>query len=172
MAKKFLRGLGLFLAMFAAFALAVGHPNTALAAAGTTAPSRIEKLIGTEAGKAALARAGVTAEQFKTMLAKLTPEQRANVEKIAADATPRARLAAGMLAAGYTQKEINERLALLTNDEMAKLADSPDALTAGAGVGTVILVVLLVFVAVLTAWYFVAVEDPEAAPEPAPAPAE
>lgn len=171
MAKKYLQGLGLFLATFAAFALAVGYPSSALAAAGKTDLSQIEKLVGTEAGKAALARAGVTAEQFKTMLAKLTPEQRAKVEKMAGDATPRARLAAGMLAAGYTQKEINERLALLTNDEMAKLADSPDAVTAGTGVGTVILVVLLVFVAVLTAWYFVAIEDPDVQPEPEPAPA-
>ncbi len=171
MAKKYLQGLGLFLATFAAFALAVGYPNSALAAAGETDLSQIETLIGTEAGKIALARAGVTAEQFKTMLAKLTPEQRAKVEKMAGDATPKARLAAGMLAAGYTQKEIDERLALLTNDEMAKLADSPDAVTAGTGVGTAILIVLLVLVAVLTAWYFVAVEDPGVEPEPEPAPA-
>ena len=172
MAKNHLQGLGLFLATFAAFALAVGYPNTAFAAAGKTDLSQIEKLIGTEAGKVALARAGVTAEQFKTMLAKLTPEQRARVENMAGDATPKARLAAGMLAAGYTQKEINERLALFTNDEMAKLADSPDAVAAGTGVGTVILVVLLVFVAVCTAWYFVAIEDPDVEPGPAPAPAE
>lgn len=172
MAKKYLQGLGLFLTTFAAFALAVGHPNNALATAGRADLAQIETLIGTEAGKAALAQAGVTAEQFKAMLAKLTPEQRAKVEKMAADAAPKARLAAGMLAAGYTQKEINERLALLTNDEVAKLADSPDAVTAGTGVGTAILVVLLVFVAVITAWYFVAIEDPESPPEPVPAPAE
>ena len=172
MARKYLQGLGLFLATFAAFALAAGYPNTALAAAGKTDLSRVETLIRTDSGKAALTKAGVTAEQFNTMLGKLTPEQRGRIEKMAAAATPKARLAAGMLAAGYTQKEIDERLSLLRNDEMAKLADSPDAVTAGTGVGTVVLIVVIVLVIVLTAWYFVAVEDPtEPDPEPEPAPA-
>lgn len=170
MTKKVLQSAGLFLATFAAFALAVGHPHTALAAAGKTDLSRVEKLIDTEAGETALARAGVSADEFKTMLAKLTPEQRTKVETMARNASPRARLTAGMLAAGYTKEEINKRLDLLTNEEMAKLADSPDAVTAGTSVGTAVAVVLIVFIAVLVAWYFVAVEDPEAA-DPAPAPA-
>lgn len=174
MAKKYLQCLGLFLASAAACALAVGYPHTALAVTGQPGgPSDVEKVLDTEAGKTALANAGLSAEQFKTMLASLSPEQQAKLEQMVRDITPKARLAAGMRAAGYTDNEVRERLALLSDEEIAKLADSPDAVTAGTGVTTVVLIILLVFIAVVVAWYFVAIEDPEGSgPPAAAAPAE
>lgn len=173
MAKKYLQCLGLFLASAAACALAVGYPHTALAVTGQPGPSDVEKVLDTEAGKTALAEAGLSAERFKTMLASLSPEQQAKLEQMVRDITPKARLAAGMRAAGYTDNEVRERLALLSDEEIAKLADSPDAVTAGTGVGTVVLIIIIVFVAVVVAWYFVAIEDPEGSgPPAAAAPAE
>lgn len=173
MAKKYLQCLGLFLASAAACALAIGYPHTALAVTGQSDLSDVEKVLDTEAGKTALANAGLSAEQFKTMLASLSPEQQANLKQMVRDITPRARLAAGMRAAGYTDNEVRERLALLSDEEIAKLADSPDAVTAGTGVTTVVLIIIIVFVVITVAWYFVAIEDPEGhGPPAAPAPAE
>ncbi|MFH1732312.1 MAG: PA2779 family protein [Planctomycetota bacterium] len=169
MVKKYLQCLGLFLASAAACALAIGYPHAALAVTGQPGLSDAEKMLDTEAGKTALAKAGLSAEQFKTMLASLSPEQHAKLEQMVRDITPGARLAAGMRAAGYTDSEVRERLALLSDEEIAKLADSPDAVAAGTSVTTVVLIILLVFVAIVVAWYFVAVEDPGAPPAAAPA---
>ena len=169
MAKKYLQCLGLFLASVAACALAAGYPHTALAATGQPGLADVEKMLDTEAGKTALAKAGLSAEQFKTMLASLSPEQQAKLEQMVRGITPRARLAAGMRAAGYTDNEVRERLALLSDEEIAKLADSPDAVTAGAGVTTVVLIILIVFVVIAVAWYFIAIEDPEGPGPPAAA---
>ena len=174
MATKNLRCLGLFLASFAAFALAVGYPNTARADEPASDSEQIVRLFETAEGQAALKQAGLSAEQVATMLSALSPGQRAALEEMIRDITPRAILRARLLDAGYTDDEIQERLALLTEAEITEFAGSPDATTGGTGVGTVILVVLLVFVAVLVAWYFVAVENPETGDEPvepAPAPA-
>ncbi len=174
MAMKSPHGAGLFLAAFAAFALAAGVPQIVLAAPPQADLADVESLIETEEGKAALDKAGVSAEEFKTMLSKLSPERRAEIENMVRDITPKARLTAEMKAAGYTQEEVDERLSVLSDDEIAKLSASPDATAGGTSVATVVLIALLVFMAVLVAWYFVAVEDPEGGgpAEPAPAPAE
>ena len=86
------------------------------------------------------------------------------------DASAKARLAARMRAVGYTEAEANERIRLLTDEEIAELADDPDAMASGTGVTTVVLICSLVFVAALVAWYFVAAEPVEPpAPEAPPA---
>lgn len=163
MIGKKLNVVGLFLASFAAFALGLGQPHAA--AAGAVDLSRIENLMDTQEGRAALARAGVSAEGFTRMLAGLSPEQRRTIAEMAGAASPEARLGARMTAEGYTQAEISERLALLSNDEIARLADDPEATSSGTGVSTVILVLCLALVVVLVGYYFMFFE-----PEPPPPP--
>ena len=164
---KYLHCWGLFLAAFAAFSLALGQPQVLLAATEKVNLSDVERMIDTKEGRAALAKTGISAEKFKAMLARLSPEQREKLGNMVKNSTPEARLTARMMAAGYTKPEVDQRLAVLTADEIATLADDPAAMTAGTGVCTVILVTLLVLVAVGVSWYFVAIEEPI---EPAPAP--
>ena len=80
------------------------------------------------------------------------------------------RLVAGMLAAGYSPEEVRGRLALLTTDEMVRLADNPEATTGGKFVGILLAAALAFIVALLVGGYFVAVEEPvPPAPQPPPA---
>ena len=163
MTGKHVQRFGLFLATFAVLALALGQPQTALA--GDVGASDIERLMSTEEGRAALDSAGLSPDRFKAMFAALSPRQQEALVNLARDAAPKARLRARLLAEGYTEAEVNDRLALLTDDEIARLAADPGATEAGSGVGTVLFVICLVLVAVLVAWYFVAAE-PVAEPEP------
>jgi|GEM_PF-6967727 len=175
MTGKYWQSLGLFLMASAAFSVALGHPRVALATTESVEPSGVEKALGTEQGRAALARAGLSAEQARTMLAALSPEQRSALDDMAASITPKAQLGARMMAAGYTKAEVDERLALLSDDEIATLAGDTEATTAGTGAGFVIAVLVVILVAVLVAWYFVAIEEPAidySEPAPAPPPAE
>ena len=169
MTHRYLECTGLFLGTLAAFFLALGQPHVVLAATGERDLCRVEKLAETAEGKAALAKAGISARDFKAALARLSPEQRQRLEKMARNITPRTRLAAKMSAEGYSPAEVNERLVLLADDEVAKLADNPDAATAGAGVGTIAFVLILVVVVVAITWHFVVMEGPteeEAPPAP------
>ena len=147
--------LGLFLAVFAAFALAAGSP--AVAAGETTV---IEKTFASDAGKTALEKAGISAEQFSEMVGKLTSEQRAKVEGMLTGMTPEARLSTRLLAAGYTEVEVAARIATLSSDEVAKLAASDQATSSAGGVGTVIFIAALLIVALVIALYFMALEEP------------
>jgi len=152
--------LGLFLAAFAAFALGVGHPHIAQAAE-EVGPAAFESLMNTPEGKAALTRAGLSDAKLKTMLAALSSEQQKALAEAAAGLLPRARLTAQLKAEGYNDTEIGDRLAVLTDQEIAELARDPEAMTSGTGVGTIVFLLALVLVAVLVAWYFVAIEEPE-----------
>lgn len=175
MTGKYWQRLGLFLMAFAAFSIALGHPHVVLAATDSVEPSGVEKVLGTEQGRATLAEAGLSAEQAKTMLAALSPQQRSALDDMAESITCKAQLGARMMAAGYTKAEVDERLALLSEDEIARLAGDPEATTAGTGAGFVIAVLVVILVAVLVAWYFVAIEEPAipyAEPAPVPPPAE
>jgi hypothetical protein len=160
------QSLGLFLAAIAAFGMGFGAHHVAQAANPTDA----EKMIGTDAGRAALQKAGLSAEQFKAMLSKLTPGQRATVEEMARDLTPKARLTARMVGAGYTLEEAKDRIAVLTGDEIAKLADEPNAVSSGAGVGAAIVIITLIFAVVLIMIYYVFVEEPPDEDETSDAP--
>jgi len=141
MTGKHLQCAGLFLAAFAAFWLALGQPRLALAASEKPAPS---------------------AEQVRAMLERLSPEQREALEN-------KACLAAKMLAVGYSAKEIKGRLALLTPEEMVRLARNPEATTGGKFAGFLLAVAAVIIVALLITGYFVAVEEPPPPPEPPPA---
>jgi len=147
----------LFLAALAAFSLATGYAPVVQAASDLSAA---EQVIDTPEGKAALENAGVSSDKARAMLSTLTPEQRERLNEMVKDITPKARLTAGMLAAGYTMDEAQARLAVLTDAEIAKLASDPEGMTSGGYVATVgvILIALLVFM--LVSWYFVAIEDP------------
>ena len=172
MTGKHLQCAGLFLATVAAFSLALGQPRVVLAATEDIDPSAIEQLADTRAGKAALGRAGVSAEKLKLMLARLSPGQRQKLEAFAEKLTPRARLGAKMIAEGYTRAEADERLALLTGAEIAKLADDPDAMAAGKGVWFIAALVGALM-ALIVSLYFMALEEPvleEPEPEPKPGP--
>jgi len=173
--KHLLQCAGLFLATVAAFSLALGQPRVVLAATGDIAPSAVEQLADTTAGKAALRRAGVSAEKFKLMLATLAPGQRQKLEALAEKLTARARLSARMIAQGYTQAEADQRLALLTDAEIARLADDQDAMASGRGVWFIAALVGAVM-ALVVSLYFMALEEPlpeepEPAPQPTPPPA-
>lgn len=169
MTGRMCQSAGLFLAAVAAFALGFGAHHVARA----DNPSDIDKMIETEAGQAALQKAGLSAGQFKAVLSKLTPAQRATIEEMARDLTPRARLTARMVAAGYTVDEARERIALLTDGEIAKLADDPNAVSSGSGVGAAIVIICLIFAVILVAAYFIVAEEPppEEDEKPAPPPA-
>ena len=160
--------VGLFMAAIAAFSLACGNPQVVFAA---TPDSPVEQALNTAQGRAALARAGISPDQFKTMLQSLSPEQRARLDEMASDMTPRAILAARMTAQGYTKPEVDERLAVLTQDEVASLAGNPEATVGGAGVGSAIFILALVIVACLVVFYFAFWEPAPSSPPP-PAPAE
>jgi len=159
MTGKRISGLGLFLATVAAFALGAGLP-AAYAGSGTTDRSSVDKAVDSAEGKAALAKAGISLARVKAALAKLTPEQKAELERTARRAAARATLRAKLVADGYTADEINERLALLADDEIARLAEDPAATEAGAGVGTVVFVLSLALIAVLVTVYFLTEEPP------------
>ncbi len=66
-----------------------------------------------------------------TEVEELTAEQEALVEA-AVETSPHARLAVRMVQLGYEESEIIERLELLTDDEIASLADEPIKMEAGA----------------------------------------
>ena len=155
------QNVGLFLAMCAAFSLAFGYQHAAVAGGNA---SLVEQTMSSEQGKAALEKAGVTPEQFATMYKSLTPEQKSQLESMVRDATPRAILSARMMEQGYTQAEAAQRLALLSNEEVARLAGNPDSTASGGAVEGLVFVLCLVLVAILVAWYFVAVESPEQEP--------
>jgi hypothetical protein len=167
MIGTFLKDGGLFLAAFAAFTLAAGHPHVACAA-GDPHPQSVEELLQTEEGKAAIERAGYSPEAFKALLDKLSPEQRRALDEKVRNASPRTRLAARLVAAGYTRAEAEERLARLTDEEIVRLANDPDATTAGAGTGAAVAIAVLVLAVVLVAVYFLFIEEPTAEPPPAP----
>jgi uncharacterized small protein (DUF1192 family) len=150
------QSLGLFLASLAAFGLGLGVHRTARAEQA----GNMVKVMDTEAGRAALARAGVTAEQFKAMLDRMTPEQRAHIEAKALSLTPEARLTARMVAAGYSVAEAKERVAVLSGDEIVRLADDPNAVSSGAGAGAGIAIVVLVFLVILVVIYYAFMEEP------------
>ena len=146
MRGKRLSSIGLFLAAVAAFALGIGHSNVALADATAKADGAVSKA--------------------KAEFAKMTPEQqREFVAKLLRE-SPRARLAVQMAREGYTPAEVKERLALLTDDEVAKLAGDPEAMNAGAGVSTAIFILSVLVIGLLIVVYFAAVEP---VPEPPPA---
>ena len=163
MTGKRWQALGLFLAAMAAFSLACGGPRVALAA---NEPSVVEQALSTPQGKAALAKSGVSPEKLNAMLASLSPEQRQKLEKMAAGMTPKAVLTARLLSQGYTQGEVSERLAVLSNDEMVQLAGSPEATEGGGFVAAIAVGLALVLVAVLVAFYFCAIENPQVGPPP------
>jgi len=168
MTGKFVQCGGLFLAMTAALALGFGTPR-AMAADAQDGKASIEQALSTPEGQAALARAGLSADQLKAELAKLTPEQRAELEKQMAEPTAKARLGARMMAAGYSRTEAAERLAMLTDDEAAKLADNPEATTGGTN--PILFGLAIAVVALLVALFFVTEPAPEEPEAPAPAPA-
>lgn len=173
MIGKHLHTVGLFLASMAAFSVGLGQPRTVFAADAETDIARIQKFIETREGRTVLARAGVSPAQFKLMLGKLTTEQRQSLWSALARITPEARLAARLVAAGYTKAEAEERIALLTQDEVARLADNPEATTGGGAVPSVVAALLVLLAALLVSWYFVAIEDPELerpSPKASPAP--
>jgi hypothetical protein len=153
--------LGLFLAACAATLLAMGSPQAA--AANPTA--RAEELVRTPEGQAALARYGLTPERFSEMLERLTPAQRARVERLLRQADPRSRLETRLIASGYTPAEARERLAALSDDEIAALADHPDAMTAGTSDGVIVGFAALLLVIVFLVIYFLFIEDDLAPPE-------
>jgi hypothetical protein len=172
MKSRFSYGLALFLATAAAFSIGLGHPRAALAADDTADLATIEKLIDTPAGKTALERAGVSADDFKAMLGRLSPEQKKAIAEKIGRMQPKARLAAQMVRAGYTPRQAAERIAVLTDDEIATLTGDPDAMASGGAVGTIFVIVLMVLAAILVSWYFVAIEPepvPPGADEPPPA---
>lgn len=168
MRRRSVYGLGLFLGSVAAFALGFGHPHVVQAAPGPRERSSVEQVMATDAGKAALARAGVSEARFREMLSKLSPEQKQELEKLAAEQTPKVRLTARLLAAGYTAAEAKERIALLTDEEIARLAESPDA-TTGGGVVIAVLVAAVVLVAGLVFGWFKWFEPSPTPSEPPPA---
>ena len=169
MTGKRVQCLGLFLATFAAFLLALGQPGGVLGDTGKTDLSAVEKFMTTKDGSEALAKAGISVEKLQAMLAELSPEQRASLEKTLASIGPKVRLGAKMEAAGYSKAEANERLALLSDAEIAKLAADPEGMTSGGFIA-----VLAVLIMVAAIWYFVVIEDPGTpppAPQPEPPPA-
>lgn len=177
MTGKHLHTTGLFLASIAAFSIGLGQPRTVFAAGAEPDLARIQKLVETKEGKAVLARAGVSAAQFKLMLGKLSTEQRQTLESALARLTPEARLCARLIAAGYTKAEAEERIAILTQDELARLADNPEATTGGGAVAGAVAALLVFLAVLLVSWYFVAIEDPDVdrpspRASPAPPPAE
>jgi len=158
--------LGLFLAALAAFSIALGQPHVALAA-NESDLSAVDKLIKTPDGKAALARVGLSEAKFNELLGRLSPDQKKELASLIDKSTPKSRLTAKMIAAGYTAAEAKERLALLSDDEIAKLADDPDAMTAGT---QAIAVAIAIVITLLILWVYFATEPaPEPAPSPAPA---
>ena len=162
--------IGLFLATVAACYLAMGTP--AMAAAPESAA---QQALSTPQCKDALAKAGISTEQAEKMIKALTPDQRAQLERMAQELTPKSILSARMLSQGYTQTEVNERLASLTNDEIVQLAGNPDATVGGTNAGLAIAILCVVLAAILVTLYFTAlepgVETAPSAPAPAPAPA-
>lgn len=174
MTGRFLQSGGLFLAALAAFSLAVGHPQAVLAAEGDPDLAAIHKFAETPEGKEVLARAGLSPEHFRTMVGRLSAGQRRQLEGLICQAAPEARLRARLVDVGYTPAEADERIALLTEGEIARFADDPEATTAGTGVATVGVIILVALAALVAAWYFVAIEEPvpeepEGAPESVPA---
>ncbi len=177
MTGKKLHSVGLFLASIASFSVGLGQPRTVFAAGAEVDIARMQKLIETKEGKAVLARAGISAAQFALLLRKLSSEQRRTLESALARITPEARLTARLVAAGYTKAEAEERIALLTYDEVARLADNPEATTGGGAIASALAALLVLLAALLVSWYFVAIEDPELdvpspRTSPAPPPAE
>ena len=113
--------VGLFFGVMAALALGFGMP---------------------QATAAAQADVEMSVEQ-------LTPEQQAALVEAAMEASPHVRLAVEMANQGYEEAEILERLAMLTDEEVAKLADEPVAMEAGAVHGAIVLAIIVVAVLIL-----------------------
>jgi hypothetical protein len=152
--------LGLFLAVCAATLLGMGSPQAA--AANPTAGT--ERIAGTPEGKAALARYGITPERFSEMLKKLSPEQRATVDRMMRQSDPRTILETRLVASGYTPTEARDRISVLSDKEIATLAAHPDAMTAGTSDGIVLGFAVLVLVIIFVVVYFLFIED-DVAPE-------
>ena len=96
--------IGLFLGVMAALALGFGMPQAA-AASQANVEAAVEQL---------------------------TAEQQAALVEAAMETSPHVRLAVMMANQGYGEAEILERLAMLSDEEVAKLADEPVAMEAGA----------------------------------------
>ncbi len=139
--------LGLLLATMAALALGMGYPTAAMADQASSPD----------------------ADKLAEAVEQLAPEQRLALVQSVTAVSPEARLAVRMVNRGYSIDEVQDRLALLTDCEIEKLAGDPEALEAGAGVGIVVFLLSLVLVAALVAWYFI-VEDP-GTPDPHQPPA-
>ncbi len=113
--------VGLFLGVMAALALGLGMPQAA-----ADAQADVEMAV----------------EQ-------LTPEEQEALVEAAMEASPHVRLAVMMANQGYGEAEILERLAMLTDEEGAKLADEPVAMEAGAVPGALVVAILVVAVLLL-----------------------
>ncbi len=113
--------VGLFFGVMAALALGFGMPQATVAAQA----------------------------DVETAVEQLTPEQQAALVEAAMEVSPHVRLAVEMANQGYEEAEILERLAMLTDEEVAKLADDPVAMEAGAVWGAILVTSLVVAVLVL-----------------------
>ncbi len=100
------------------------------------------------------------ADDAATAAEQLTPQQQALIEAAIA-ASPEVRLAVKLANRGYTADEIDERLSVLTDEEIASLAGEPEMMEAGTG--CVLFVLAIAVVAVITALIFVSSGPAEAA---------
>ncbi len=157
--------MALFMAAAAATVLGLGGPQTVLAANTDYQAMQLETLLQTEHGKAAMARLGLSLDDVQEMTRKLSPEQLRRLERLARDAHPKARLTAQMIASGYSLEEAKERISVLSDDEVTKLANDPAFMHPGSGTrGIAIVVILLLALLGLLWWWLSGDEEAEAAP--------
>ncbi len=98
----------------------------------------------------------VAADEPVAAAEQLTPQQQALIEAAVA-ASPEVRLAVKLANRGYNADEIDERLSVLTDEEIASLAGEPEKMEAGA-FGCLVFIMSVALVAIITALIFVTYE--------------